>query len=72
MENMKLWHGFCGYKKPWWSWSCAGTAFWSHAFEHIKAHKEKDKTQPSLKHKHGSDNRENECIKPDVLTSSLH
>ncbi len=49
----------------------AGTAFWSQAFEHIKAYREKDKTQPYLKHKHGSD-RENECMKPDVLTSSPH
>ncbi len=38
----------------------------------LRPTKKKDKTQPSLKHKHGSDNRENECIKPDVLTSSLH
>lgn len=27
----------------------ASTAFWSHAFEHIKAYREKDKTQPYLK-----------------------
>lgn len=48
------------------SGSWAGTAFWSHAFEHIKAYRKKDKTQPYVKHKHGSDNRENECMKPDV------